>query len=248
MSLFESELFNDLQDILSHELSDMSCTELAELPSAESLNSKFSQLNSNQKKLNFSCQNQELPYQELGYEERIYKYGIIAHRENNWHDFFNALIWKKFPKTKIVLNEIHYQELQLQSTNHRSKKRDILTLFDECGVVIQANESIFELIRNHQWKSLFIENKNLWLSDKIKISTFGHAMYEKYLNAYIGMTAKALLVPLNIENLDQYLSSNIREKTLLDTKSKLHPLPVLGIPNWYKNQNEKFYENTKYFR
>jgi len=28
----------------------------------------------------------------------------------------------------------------------------------------------------------------------------------------------------------------------------LHPLPVLGIPGWWNNQYEEFYNNTNYFR
>jgi len=28
----------------------------------------------------------------------------------------------------------------------------------------------------------------------------------------------------------------------------LHPLPVLGIPGWWHNQYEEFYNNTNYFR
>ena len=32
-----------------------------------------------------------------------------------------------------------------------------------------------------------------------------------------------------------------------NTKS-LHPLPILGIPNWWPNRTEVFYDNEQYFR
>jgi hypothetical protein len=241
-------MFEDLNELLNQTTPDFHKRQESKLPKVCQLNSQFQQSNQNNKKLKFVIQDHQLPFIELGYEERIFKHGFIAHREENWHDFFNALIWKKFPQTKTLLNAIHYKELQNQTSNLRSKKRDILTLFDECGVLVQASKSILSMIRKHQWNSLFIENKQLWLDGKIKVTTFGHAMYEKYLNPYIGMTAKALLMPRSVENLDAFLVQKISNEELLHSKSDLHPLPMLGIPDWYKEQTLSFYANKQYFR
>ena len=218
------------------------------LPSCETLNKGFLFQNRNQKPLKFVCQDDNLPYLSLGYEQRIFEHGLIATRKNNWHDFFNAMVWKTFPKTKSAINAIHSQEIEKQKDSLRSNRRDILTLFDECGIIVIAEENVTQLIKNHHWYDLFIKNKQHWLDGTIKVITFGHAMYEKYLTPYIGMTAKALLVSQKVDNIDKFLATKIINDECLIQKRELLPLPVLGIPNWYEAQNEAFYANKKYFR
>ena len=218
------------------------------LPSCETLNKGFLFQNHNQKPLKFVCQDDNLPYLSLGYEQRIFEHGLIATRKNNWHDFFNAMVWKTFPSTKSAINAIHSQEIKKQSDSLRSNRRDILTLFDECGIIVIAEENVTQLIKNHHWHDLFIKNRQHWLDGTIKVITFGHAMYEKYLTPYIGMTAKALLVSQKVDNIDKFLATKIINDESLIQKRELLPLPVLGIPNWYEAQNEAFYANKKYFR
>lgn len=219
------------------------------IPGCNVLNTSFNHYNRNGKSLKFSTQDESLPYPDMGYEERIYLHGMIATRPQNWHDYFNAMVWHRFPNIKVAINAVHYRELQQQNSSLRSRKRDLLTLFDECGVIVFADPSIHELIRQHQWKKLFISNRELWLDGRIRVITFGHAMYEKYMNPYIGMTAQALLLPLAFETShDIHIGEQIINENLLLSKSELSPLPVLGIPNWHKNQNEEFYANSNYFR
>ena len=221
---------------------------LFEFPDCSSLNQQLNQLNANDKVLQFIPQHDDMPFANLGYEQRIFLHGKIATRSQNWHDFFNSLAWITFPKAKSALNAIHYKEILKQDSNLRSRKRDLLTLFDECGVVVMADNFILDLIRSHQWQALFVDNKQLWLDGKIKLVTFGHALYEKYLNPYIGMTAQALLLNINHQDIDEFLSKNLLSKTVLQSKAELSPLPLLGIPNWYKKQDEAFYSNKNYFR
>ncbi len=218
------------------------------IPPCSALNAHFEAINHNNLPLHFFKQDEKLPYSQLGYEERIFEQGIIATRENNWHDYLNALVWHKFSKTKSTLNALHYSEIQQQQSSLRSKKRDLLTLFDECGVIVMAGDKILELIREHRWHELFIDNRQLWLDKSIKITTFGHAMYEKYLSPYIGMTAKALLIPATDISLDTFISSQLLQGNLLQEKTELAPLPVLGIPNWHPFQDATFYANQQYFR
>jgi hypothetical protein len=245
---FEGKMFDDIYDLIIQTFPRYQTKDLAKLPSADELNSVLNKVNDNNKRLKFACQDSNLAYIELGYELRIYKHGIIAYREKNWHDFFNALVWLKFPETKTILNSIHYHEIQNQSSNQRSEKRDILTLFDECGVLVQADQEILQLIKEHKWQELFIDNSQLWLDQKIKVTTFGHAMYEKYLSPYIGMTAKAILLPNHIKNIDTYLANKITNCELLYLKTELYPLPLLGIPKWHPKQTSEFYNNKNYFR
>ena len=222
--------------------------DITKLPKVSVLNEKFDFINHNQKILKFVNQDQNMAHQQLGYEERIYQYGLIATRSHNWHDFFNAMVWKNFPKTKIAINAIHQKEITSQTNNKRSRKRDLLTLFDECGVIIIANNHILNLIRQHQWQELFVTNRDLWLNGKIQIITFGHAMFEKYQQPYIGMTAQALLLNGEITKIDSHLAKGFMNQTLLNSKTDLSPLPVLGVPAWYETQDQKFYANLNYFR
>ncbi len=247
-SLSEQLMFEPIASLLTSLLPQFNEKKERDLPTATQLNRYINAVNLNNKALQFICQDELLPFQNLGYEQRIYLHGLIATRNHNWHDFFNALAWLSFPKTKAQLNVIHFNEQSKQSGSLRSARRDLLTLFDECGVIIQAQETIHQLIKEHKWQELFIGHKNLWESGEIKITTFGHAMYEKYITPYIGMTAKALLLPNDDVECDGFIASQIANDELLIKKGELYPLPVLGIPGWYKNQDEDFYANQNYFR
>ena len=244
----EQLMFQPIELILQSIYPDFQIKELKKLPDYALLNQGFNHLNSNNKILKFVAQNNQMRFLNLGYEQRIYQHGLIATRHHNWHDFFNALAWHNFPQTKIAINTIHHQELLLQVGSQRSRQRDLLTLFDECGVIVIAENYILELIRNHSWRELFIENKIGWQENKIKIVTFGHAMFEKYLNPYIGMTAQALLMLPFDGDIDDYIAKRLLDKNLLKTKADLSPLPLLGIPSWHKNQDQDFYANSQYFR
>jgi len=218
------------------------------IPTCIELNQGFKANNHNHQTLKFIPQDENMPFVDLPYEERIFQKGLIATRKNNWHDFFNAMVWKAYPHTKSAINATHQAEISRQASTLRSRKRDLLTLFDESGVIVLAEKKVLKLIKNHQWHELFIENKASWLNNSIQIKTFGHAMYEKYLSPYIGMTAQALLIDVNVENLDVYLSENLMQGKLLNSKAELSPLPLLGIPNWHENQDADFYANEYYFR
>jgi hypothetical protein len=241
-------MYRDIQASLKSIFPTFNERQVNSVPNCEVLNTDFDHQNNNNKNLTFIKQDESLPFPKMSYEERIYHEGIIATRSNNWHDFFNAMVWHNYPKIKASINTIHYQELQRQVDNKRSRQRDLLTLFDECGVIVIAHSHYLEMIRQHQWHELFVENKNSWLNGEIKIKTFGHAMFEKYLNPYIGMTAQALLLDKTPNNIDEFIADGMLNKHLLLSKKELSPLPLLGIPNWYPNQNSGFYSNKNYFR
>lgn len=233
------------------------------LPAAEALNAGFSQRNANGKPLRFVAQDEHLPYPQMAYEARIWQYGLIATR-TNWHDFFNAIVWRAFPRTKAALNAVHWREMQRQTDNRRSPRRDALTLFDECGVLL-LDESGTHLqdATEHRWRRLFAEHRACWgATGGLQVLTFGHAMYEKYRQAYVGMTAKALLVQvpsgfirqLAVQpqaargQLDGWLAKAILSDGILCHSRELSPLPVLGIPGWWTNRPADFLANTDYFR
>ena len=52
------------------------------------------------------------------YEPRIYLRGEVQTRLENWHDFFQVLVWRAFPSTKIELNACHYRVHSFPNTNY----------------------------------------------------------------------------------------------------------------------------------
>lgn len=195
------------------------------------------------------------------YEEFIYGSLQIPTRAENWHDFFGALIWCLFPKTKALLNQLHMTEIAQHGQKQRSRLRNKLTLFDECGVILclEPEQLVHaELLRRHQWQQSFIERRNDWWQG-IRPVIFGHAIYEMATAPYIGLTAKALFIevpqgfnlwplPKMYAYLDKQLQSQIKKEVLLDTE-QLTPLPLLGVPDWHSaNAQTEFYFNEDYFR
>ncbi|PSJ17367.1 DUF3025 domain-containing protein [Nitrosomonas supralitoralis] len=200
-------------------------------------------------------------HQTQDYESKIYLTGQVQTRASNWHDFFNALVWQLFPRAKSALNQLHYQaqlfELTTEALN-RSPLRDAATLFDESGVVIiSSQEFLIQLIKDFEWKELFWRQRTAVLSS-MRFIIFGHGMYEKALNPYVGMTGKAIIFKVRKEFFLQELLGQLNSVDVmleqfllcaLSTSTDLTPVPVLGYPGWDAgNCCESYYENKKYFR
>ena len=90
--------------------------------------------------------------------------------------------------------------------------------------------------------------------------TFGHALYEKGLSPYVGMTAncilfhvdKALLQQSNqsqLDWIDNQLADLFSEGVKYTKPKDLRPFPLLGLPGWdANNSDEVYYDNQQYFR
>ncbi len=202
---------------------------------------------------------------EQHYAPRIYLNGEIQTRTKNWHDFFQLLSWFVFPKTKAVINAIHIPRARARiegggDVGRRSPVENMLSLFDEGGVVIaSADESLLQLIRDFKWKELFWQRRGE-LAENLDCVTFGHAMYEKGLKPYIGMTANSILLKVNedyfamsqeerLAVIDERLASIFEAGDIYTQPRDLNPFPVLGMPGWdADNADETYYDNASYFR
>jgi len=90
----------------------------------------------------------------LAYETVIYDSGKVATRSNNWHDFFNALVWLNWPHTKAAFNALH---TRAGVTALRSRPRDALTLLDESGVVVACAEpALWDDLARADWHTVFV--------------------------------------------------------------------------------------------
>ena len=199
------------------------------------------------------------------YAPRIYLSGEIQTRTENWHDFFQFLTWFMFPKTKAVINSIHIPAAQVRleaqtDLGRRSSVENMLSLFDEGGaVILSSDNSLLNLIRDFKWKELFWHRRDE-IKDKLSFVTFGHAMYEKGLSPYVGMTANCILLHVD-ENvllqtiqqqlnwIDNELADLFTEGQIYKKPKDLSPFPLLGLPGWDKNnEEESYYDNLNYFR
>ena len=88
-----------------------------------------------------------------GYEARIFASGEVPTRAGDWHDFFNALAWCAWPRTKAACNHLHLAELHARTAAGlpgRGPRRDALTQFDECGIVeVSSDADIPALLAAH---------------------------------------------------------------------------------------------------
>ncbi|WP_107852408.1 DUF3025 domain-containing protein [Oceanimonas marisflavi] len=194
------------------------------------------------------------------YEEAVAQ-GQVPTRSANWHDFFGAVIWHLFPQTKTLLNRLHMEHIAEFGARKRTPRRDRVTHFDECGLVLAVPEGddIGALLQAHDWQTLFLERRARW-GHHWQPFVFGHALYEQALSPFIGLTAKAVVVPMpddfferpragQYPELDRRLCEQLQACALFDQPRPLRPLPLLGIPGWWPaSEAPEFYNNTDYFR
>lgn len=196
-----------------------------------------------------------------GFEQRAFLAGEVQVRALDWHDLFNALVWMTFPTTKAVINARHYEALAAEPAGNRPPVRDALTLFDEDGVVaLSSDAGLLDLVRGFQWKELFWTRRQE-VRRKMRFFLFGHALYHKALDPFVGMTGKAVLLhvaddgfvrlPLRaqVATADRMLAAHVWDRACMNHGRELSPLPVLGVPGWWAaGEQEGFYDDTGYFR
>jgi DUF3025 family protein len=201
------------------------------------------------------------------YEERVYRDGELEVREGDWHDLFNVLAWVVYPRAKAVLNERHMialrEEHKLEAATGAAKRgrvRDAATLFDESGAVVLSHDrQLLEDLRAFRWKRLFWARRDD-VRCSMRFYIFGHAIFEKALSPYIGVTAHALLASVDagfvnapvegqVAYVDGLLAARASGIEQLIVPTVLAPLPVLGVPGWWRaNEEEAFYDDARYFR
>lgn len=211
-----------------------------------------------------------LPF-EAQYEPRCYLKGEVQTRADNWHDLFNALVWLAFPKAKAAINVRHYEALTVGdaltgaspgevSRSQRGAVRDMNTLFDESGVIVAcADPELAGLLRDFRWKGLFWSQRER-VREHMGFFLFGHGLYEKALQPYVGMTGQGLLLPVEpaffdwpqarrLAHLDESLAQYLAAPEHCRSTAELTPVPLLGVPGWTPdNDSPAYYDNTAYFR
>ncbi len=200
---------------------------------------------------------------DAGYEERVHARGEVDTRPGNWHDFFNALAWFAYPRTKRILNGRHHAALQAQSAAGRSERgavRDAVTQFDECGiVVVSADPALLDLLRGHEWKALFWQQR-AQLARDMRFFVFGHATWDALRAPFVGLAAKAVLLEVEpawllrpfgqqVDDTDSRLAHIFSRSDAYARPRDFQPLPLLGIPGVVaENAAAAYYDDTRQFR
>ena len=179
------------------------------------------------------------------YELKVFRTGEVETRPDSQHDFFNALVWLAFPRAKARLNALHAAEIPREG-GQRGRLRDLLTIFDEGGAIVQCDErALLDLLRNFEWKKLFWDNRDK-VRRAMRIVVFGHAVMEQALTPWTGITCKAIIAPAGADA-DAATHAWLGALQPGASPRDLAALPVFGYPGWTA-QDEAFYGDARYFR
>lgn len=188
---------------------------------------------------------QFVPAHEQGtqaYEAFIAQTGHVPTRDN-LHDFFNALVWLRFPALKRRLNVLHAAEIFRHGVvERRGAVRDALTLFDENGALFCAPPTLTQALQQRDWSELFVTKRALWGETQLVI--VGHALLEKLVQPRKASTAHVWFAR------QSWCAGADDAVPDVDPCSRADaPLPVLGVPHWWpENQAPEFYADPAVFR
>lgn len=215
-------------------------------PSIDELNARWPAL----ARERFAAQTRELLEDGLHYEERIARHGLIATRDANWHDLFNAMIWLRYPQLKRALNQQQVADVVSVGRRERTRPQCAQTHFDEAGVIVTMRDpSLLELWDRHDWYALFWRRRAAWVDGSITLNVFGHALLEHALIPSKLLVGKALVVMVdseaNVDNAVSCCANAIAEMRWLRDPQELRPLPLSGIPGWrIGNDDETFHRHA----
>jgi hypothetical protein len=176
------------------------------------------------------------------YEAFIARTRCVPTRENP-HDFFNGLMWLRYPLIKRRMNALQAQEIgRLGTSGARGPLRDALTVFDENAALMQAPPVLVDALRRRDWRALFVTHRAHWREARVEL--FGHALMEKLMQPRKPITAHVWLVD---EWSDCAIAASLTPERL--SAKPFLPLPVLGVPGWWPdNESPDFYEDVAVFR
>lgn len=203
------------------------------------------------------------PADAPAYEQHIDATGEVPTRPDDWHDFFNALAWCVWPRSKAACNALHLAEQSAREAAGlagRGPRRDALTQFDECGIlVVSADPEVSALLAAHAWEAAFWQRRARLLATT-RFLVFGHGSWDQLRAPFFGLCAKAIhrvvdpawlaLSPADRQaEADAWLAAHLADPAQPFGKASLAPLPLLGIPGVTPaSEHADYYRDTRQFR
>ena len=185
------------------------------------------------------------------YEVSVFETGRVATRVESLHDWFNALAWLAFPRTKARINAMHAAEIPRErerSGGRRGRLRDLLTIFDEGGALVVCDDAeLIAMLRGFRWKKLFWDERSR-LKASMRFLVLGHAVLEQALEPRPGISCKVVFVSAHADP-DVQAADWLAALPAAATPRDLAPLPVFGYPGWLpQSAGAEFYDDTRVFR
>lgn len=196
---------------------------------------------------------------DTAYETFISNTGCVPTRDN-LHDFFNALVWLMFPLIKVQLNALQALEIERVAAQSaiapRGKLRDAATIFDENAVLlVTSNQALVSALRAHEWEQAFVTRRQEFVQG-CGVLLFGHALMEKLVAPYKAITGHAWVVPVALDFatmvfeerydvIDAVVAQQLAQGL---STADFSPVPVLGVPGWWPDQDQTFYQDVTVFR
>jgi len=197
----------------------------------------------------------------VAYEAFIGATGNVPTREN-LHDFFNALVWLSFPRIKRQLNALQAAQIAQDGVGKsRGPARDAATLFDENAALLVVRDAepgrqLVRALRSHDWRTAFVGLRDVFGRDA-QVWLFGHALMEKLVAPYKAITAHTRVVLAGDDYFERdgagrraWVDDKVANELATDglTKAGFTPLPMLGVPGWWPQQDDAFYDDAAVFR
>ncbi|TCO40415.1 DUF3025 domain-containing protein [Dokdonella fugitiva] len=196
------------------------------------------------------AQTRDLLDDGLHYEMRVAARSVLATRDGDAHDAFNALVWLRHPQLKWALNARQAADVARVGAKQRTRAQCALTHFDEAGAIVWlASPRLLAAWDAHDWNALFVGGQQAW-GDELAVTVFGHALLEHVWNGHASPTAKCLVVEVDRAALrprvgeaaivarwppeEARLAEAIRAGRLLADPQELRPLPLAGIRGWHE--------------
>lgn len=214
----------------------------------------------------FVAQTPALLADGLHYESRIAERSVLATREDNWHDLFNALIWLRHPRVKWALNARQVADIALVGPKTRTRGQCAMTQFDEAGAIVWcADPALLAAWNAHDWPTLFLHERAAW-GRRIAVTVFGHALLERqHLGGDPLSTAKTIAVQVDADAIaercighsviaewpqaEAHIAAAIAAGRLLTDPQQPRPLPLAGIPGWHADgASPDFHRDAPCFR
>lgn len=206
----------------------------------------------------------------LHFEARIGERGQISTRAQNWHDYYSAAAWMRFPRVKAALNRLQCVDLAAprpppepgRPSQPRTRRQQSLTHVDEAGLFVASTDpALLDRLEAHDWPGLFGEVE-AWSgpAPRIECRVFGHALYELLMDPHLTLAGKAILVEVPADwfaappaarewALDRHLAAALLEHDLAADPKDLPSLPLAGIPGWRAgNADPEFLQTAPCFR
>jgi len=181
------------------------------------------------------------------YEIKVFETGKVETRPDNLHDWFNALAWLAFPRTKARINALHAAEIPREQ-GRRGRLRDLLTIFDEGGaLVVSDDHELNQLILGGNWRELFWTRRER-VRRTMRFLVLGHAVLEQALQPWPGITCKALFVAPGADA-DAQAAQWLTGLRPGASPKDLAALPIFGYPGWApESEQATFYDDARWFR